>query len=132
MLPAGITCNVDNAYMTLVKRAFAEHAGNDKLFIRFCEAQMLWNRGMAKHLLEYIQRRLGVSVIVLAGTGHAMKPGIPREVLDDAGIEARVILPEDAVFSRDTTSGLRAAQPDATGAPLPRLTEIGPRALSGS
>ncbi len=37
-----------------------------------------------------------------------------------------------ADFSRDTTSGLTAAQPDATGAPLPRLTEIGPRALSGS
>jgi hypothetical protein len=33
-----------------------------------------------------------------------MKPGIPREALDEAGIEARVILPEDAVFSRDTVT----------------------------
>jgi uncharacterized iron-regulated protein len=101
-LPAGVTCNVDSAYMTLVRRTFAEHKGNDKPFISFCEAQMLWNKGMARHLLEYIQRHPGGSVIVLAGTGHAMKPGIPREALDEAGIESKVILPEDNVFSRDT------------------------------
>jgi uncharacterized iron-regulated protein len=100
-LPAGITCNVDNAYLTLVRRAFAEHGGNDKSFIHFCEAQMLWNKGMASCLQEYIQRHPVGSVVILAGTGHAMKPGIPREALDEAGIEAKVILPEDSVFSRD-------------------------------
>lgn len=99
-LPAGITCNVDTAYMALIRRAFAEHAGNGMSFIRFCEAQMLWNKSMAMRLLEYIQLHPGGSVVVLAGTGHAMKPGIPHEVLNEAGIGAKVILPEDDAFSR--------------------------------
>jgi uncharacterized iron-regulated protein len=103
-LPAGITCNVDTTYMVLVKRAFAEHAGNDKSFIHFCEAQMLWNKGMASNLLEYIRTNPGNTVVVLAGKGHAMKPGILHEARDETGIDARVILPEDDVFSRDTVT----------------------------
>jgi uncharacterized iron-regulated protein len=94
-LPADVTCNVDSAYMAMVRRAFAAHSGNEKLFIHFCEAQMLWNKGMARHLLEYIKRRPGGAVVVLAGTGHAMKTGIPLEVREDAGVEGKVILPID-------------------------------------
>ncbi len=37
-----------------------------------------------------------------------------------------------AAFSLATTSGEIAAQLDATGAPLPRRTDRGPRARSGS
>jgi uncharacterized iron-regulated protein len=103
-LPAGITCNVGTAYMELIRRAFAEHAGNDKSFIRFCEAQMLWNKSMAMRLVEYIQRHPGGSVVVLAGTGHAMKPGIPHEAFNADGIEGKVILPEDDAFSHDTVT----------------------------
>jgi uncharacterized iron-regulated protein len=101
-LPSGITCNVDTAYMELIRRAFAEHAENGKSFIRFCEAQMLWNKSMARHLTEYIQLHPGDSVVVLAGTGHSMKSGIPHEALSDAGIEAKVILPVNDAFSSDT------------------------------
>ena len=70
-------------------------------FIRCCEAQMPWNRGTAMRLLEYIQRHPGGSVIILAGTEHALKPGIPGEMLNEAGIEAKVILSENVAFSHD-------------------------------
>jgi uncharacterized iron-regulated protein len=104
-LPAGITCNVDAAYMALMKKVFAEHAeGGDLSLNHFCEAQMLWNKGMAIQLLEYVRRHPGGSVIVLAGTGHAIKQGIPREALNGAGIAAKVIIPEDAEFSHDTVT----------------------------
>ena len=110
-IPAGVTCNVDSAYMTFIRKAFAEHAMGDKLFIHFCEAQMLWNKSMATRLQEYIRRHPGSSVVVLAGIGHAMKPAIPREVHDDAGIDARVILPinnlqDSATVTEDDTDYL--------------------------
>jgi uncharacterized iron-regulated protein len=107
-LPDGITCNVDSAYMALVRRAFAGHVGNDKLFNHFCEAQMLWNKGMAKNLLDYIQQHPGGSVVVLAGSGHAVKPAIPREVQEDAGINSKVILPLDDLLNSDHLSGADA------------------------
>jgi uncharacterized iron-regulated protein len=103
-LPESVTCDVDAAYMSLVRRAFAEHRQGDKLFVRFCEAQMLWNRAMAWRLQEYMGRNPGKTVVVLTGKGHAMKPGIPRELRQEGGVKFRVILPEDEIFRRGTVT----------------------------
>jgi uncharacterized iron-regulated protein len=103
-LPGAVTCNVDAAYMSLVRRAFAEHRQGDKLFVRFCEAQMLWNKAMAWRLVEYMGGNPGRTVIVLTGKGHAMKPGIPREIHREGVPEYRVILPEDEIFKRGSVT----------------------------
>jgi uncharacterized iron-regulated protein len=103
-LPEAITCDVDAAYMALVRRAFAAHGQGDKLFVRFCEAQMLWNKAMAWRLQQYMGRNPGRTVVVLTGKGHAMKPGIPREIPDGETLRYRVILPEDQIFGRATVT----------------------------
>ncbi|HEX9022297.1 MAG TPA: ChaN family lipoprotein [Geobacteraceae bacterium] len=107
-IPAGVTCNVDNAYIAMVRRAFAGHAGNRDLFVHFCEAQMLWNKSMARRLVEYGREHPGRTIVVLAGSGHATRPGIPGEVAAEADPGQRVILPEDAAFNRDTVTAADA------------------------
>ena len=103
-LPEAITCDVDAAYMTLVRRAFAAHGQGDKLFVRFCEAQMIWNKAMAWRLQEYMRGNPGKTVVVITGKGHAMKPGIPREIRNDGSVQYRVILPEDEIFKRGSVT----------------------------
>lgn len=103
-IPGEITCTVDAGYMELIRRAFAEHRLSDETFVRFCEAQLLWNRSMAWHALDYIDRHPGVTMVVLTGKAHAMKPGIPDEAGRMRKIDLRVILPEDRIFSRGNIS----------------------------
>jgi uncharacterized iron-regulated protein len=103
-LPEAITCNVDADYISLVRRAFAEHRQSEELFVRFCEAQMVWNKAMAWRLQEYMGANPGRTVVVLTGKGHAMKPGIAREIQNGGALQYRVILPEDEIFKRGSVT----------------------------
>lgn len=103
-IPAGITCTVDPEYMEFIRKAYAMHSRKDKLFVNFCEAQMLWNKGMGYHLQQYLARNPGRAVVVLLGTGHAMKSGIPEEVFKETGYGYKVILPEMPDLDRQTAS----------------------------
>lgn len=93
-LPSGITCDVDKSYMAFIKRAFAEHAGNEKTFVHFCEAQMLWTKSMAWRLTDFLDKHPRKTVVVLTGAGHAMKRGIPEQVGQSSRYSYKVILPE--------------------------------------
>lgn len=103
-IPGEITCRVDAGYMALIRRAFAEHGLSEESFIRFCEAQLLWNRTMAWNTVDYLGRHHGITMVVLAGKGHAMKPAIPGEIRNISEVKFSVLLPEDEMFSRDRVS----------------------------
>ncbi len=93
-LPPGISCDVDPTYMAFIRRAYAQHArGREKRFINFCEAQMVWDKAMAWHLIEYRKKHPGDTVVVLAGIGHAWKRGIPEQVARMSKIAFRSVLP---------------------------------------
>lgn len=92
-LPAGITCDVDPSYMAFVGRAYAEHTGRNS-FLHFCEAQVLWNRSMARHIVTYLSREPQKSMVVITGSGHAMKRGIPEVVERESGMKYAVVLLE--------------------------------------
>lgn len=93
LLPSEITCDVNPAYMYLLRQAFTNHAKDDKAFVHFCEAQVLWNRHMAKRMKTFQQENPGHVMVALVGTGHALKIGAPGEMgIDASGY--RVILPE--------------------------------------
>ncbi|MEJ2683781.1 MAG: ChaN family lipoprotein [Candidatus Sulfobium sp.] len=94
-LPPGITCSVDQKYMDFIRRAYAAHGIPEKDFDHFCEAQILWDKTMAWHTVKYLEKHPDRTVIVLSGTGHAWKSGIPQQVKDlSEGIPYRVILPD--------------------------------------
>ncbi len=96
-LPPGISCSVDEKYMAFIRRAYAAHGIPEKGFDHFCEAQVLWDKTMAWHAVKYLEKHPDRKVIVLTGTGHAWKSGIPQQVSNMwGGLSYRVILPEVA------------------------------------
>jgi uncharacterized iron-regulated protein len=51
---------------------------------------------MARNLVDFLQENPDYRVIVLAGSAHAWKFGIPTRMLEKADISYRVVLPEVA------------------------------------
>lgn len=93
----GVSCDVDEEYMELMKLALQMHGSHDETsrFTNFCEAQMVWDTTMAHTLLEYSESNRDHRIVVLAGNIHAWKHGIPEQVRrKDPSILFRVILPE--------------------------------------
>jgi uncharacterized iron-regulated protein len=94
-LPPETGCVVNEAYMKFIRRAYAMHGHGDKQFLYFCEAQLLWNQGMAHNLLTFLKKNPDKTVIVLTGNGHAWKMGIPEQVHNmSEKTSYRVILPQ--------------------------------------
>lgn len=94
MLP-GVKCDVDKTYEDFIKRAMEEHASKEGSFKNFCEAQMVWDTAMARNSIEYIHKNPETKLIVLAGSGHSWKRGIPNQMKrQNAALSTVVILPE--------------------------------------
>jgi uncharacterized iron-regulated protein len=93
LLPRGISCNVDATYREFIRKAYSGHAHHDHLFDHFCEAQMVWDKSMAWHLVQYLKKNPEKTVVVLAGVGHAWKRGIPEQVAQESAFTYRVVLP---------------------------------------
>jgi uncharacterized iron-regulated protein len=93
-LPRGITCDVDPTYMEFIRKAYAGH--NPKVnnqFQNFCEAQMVWDKSMAEHLIGYRKQHPLQTVVVLAGIGHAWKRGIPEQLARESRFTVKSVLP---------------------------------------
>ena len=90
----GVTCTVDPAYRSFIRRTLGAHVHEGASFENFCEAQMTWDTAMAQKLAEYLQEHPDTIVVVLAGSGHAWKYGIPEQMRRRAAIDFRVLLPE--------------------------------------
>lgn len=92
-LPTGISCNVDATYMEFIRRAYTDHSLQERQFVNFCEAQMVWDKSMARHLVDYLKKNRGRTVVVLAGVGHAWKRGMPEQIAIESKHTYCVILP---------------------------------------
>ena len=93
-LPPGISCDIDEGYMNFIQRVYRAHQIEGKSFVHFCEAQMVWDKTMAWNLVEFLRKDPQRTVIVLAGTGHSWKKGIPEQIERLSGPSYTVILPE--------------------------------------
>lgn len=93
-LPGEVSCDSGDPYTGLIQRAYAGHSGGSAPFAYFCEAQTLWNKGMALNLKSYLDKHPGKTVVVLAGAGHAMKQGIPGHMAKYGDYFCQVILPD--------------------------------------
>lgn len=96
-----VQCIVDPEYGDFIRRAMGGHGGHGQQYLFFCEAQMLWDTMMARNLVDFLKQNPQHRVVVLAGSGHAWKFGIPRQLLEQMEITYRVVLPEiDSRVSR--------------------------------
>lgn len=99
-LPQGVTCDVTPPYENFIKRVFGWHGKKNGSFTNFCEAQVLWDTGMAINLLKFHDQNPDTKLVVLAGDGHAWKPGIPRQISLRKDLPMVVFLPETAKLHR--------------------------------
>lgn len=90
----GVRCDVDAKYEEFIRRALGAHGEHGPSFTHFCEAQMVWDTAMAWNLLNYLGDNPDSTVIVLAGSGHSWKRGIPEQVRLNSDVTFKVVLPE--------------------------------------
>ena len=90
----GVSCSVDKEYEAFIRKALEMHEGGAKNFRYFCEAQMVWDTTMAWKVTQFLRTNPESTMIVLAGTSHAWKKGIPEQVRRQAALPFRTILPE--------------------------------------
>ena len=95
-LPPGLTCTVDEAYRSFIRRTYSEHAhASGRSFDHFCEAQMVWDTAMAIYALDYLDKNPGSRIVILAGSAHAWKCSIPRQIATmRPDVTVSVILPD--------------------------------------
>jgi len=75
-----VECKVDPDYMAFIRKAYGAHAHGKLDFSNFCEAQLVWDKAMAIHALRYLESNPDSTMVILAGTGHAWKKGIPEQL----------------------------------------------------
>jgi uncharacterized iron-regulated protein len=94
-LPPGITCTLDESYRSFIRKTFTEHAhASGRSFDHFCEAQMVWDTAMAIYAIDYLDKNPGSKMVILAGSVHAWKWAIPRQIATmRPDVTVSVILP---------------------------------------
>jgi uncharacterized iron-regulated protein len=101
-LPAGLDLGVSDAYIDFIRSSYPSHGRNGEAFRFICEAQMLRNRVMARHISDYLLRNPERVMVVIAGGGHARhKGGIPEEL---AQIPSKIVLPPILGLNADTVT----------------------------
>lgn len=89
-----VVCRVDSEYLEFIRKAFGEHGHSGRNFEYFCEAQLVWDTAMAIHALEFLGGHPDKTAVLLAGSGHARKGGIPRRIKERSDLPFLVMLPE--------------------------------------
>jgi uncharacterized iron-regulated protein len=92
----GLTsCEIPDRYEDLLRRVLGEKAkASPQGFENFCQAQLVWDHAMARAIAGYVAANPGRTLVVLCGTFHAWRHGIPQQIERvSAGIPLRIILP---------------------------------------
>lgn len=93
-LPSDVTCDSADPYTGVIQRHYVGHSAGSASFAFFCEAQTLWNRGMALFLTNYLDKHPERTAVVLVGGAHAMKQGIPGQMKRYGDYSYQVVLPD--------------------------------------
>lgn len=93
-LPPDITFDIDDRHLKHMKKIYEAHGKGDSTFDNFNQAQLVWDKTMAYHLMNFLKKNPGTIIVVLAGTDHAMKIGVPEQIRRQSAYRSTVILPE--------------------------------------
>jgi uncharacterized iron-regulated protein len=107
---AGVSCDVNQRYQDYLRKTLGVHPAGTETFRFFCEAQLVWDAMMARNLLEWQQQHQEMVVVVLAGSGHSWRYGIPEQLQRRANLTYRVLLPE--IIGRSDRTNTTSAEAD--------------------
>ena len=99
-----VSCNVDEIYQDFIRRAMGVTHNHGADFEYFCEAQLVWDTAMAWHAVQFLKEHSDYTIVILAGSGHAWKRGIPEQVRRQSNLTFRVILPEMPRLDRESVT----------------------------
>jgi len=99
-----VQCDVDAVYKEFIRRALGDRDKAEMTFQNFCEAQLLWDSAMAWHLERFLKENPDHTVVVLAGSAHSWKRGIPEQIRRRTDLAFRVILPETERLDRTSAT----------------------------
>lgn len=98
----GIVCDVTQAYRDFVQSAYGAHAHGGMKFEQFCEAQLVWDSVMAMNAIDYLKKNDERIMVVVAGSGHTHKLGIPTQLAKRSALPYIVVLPETkGIYEKD-------------------------------
>lgn len=92
------------SYMRAISMQVFKNTPPEKLLARLSEAQALRNNGMAWNVAKYRRKHQADKVVVLAGTWHAVKNGVPESLSAYDKLTYKVILPELPEFNRENAT----------------------------
>lgn len=90
----GIVCDVTPEYRNFIQRAYGAHGHSRMKFEQFCEAQLVWDSVMALNAIDYLKQNDERIMVIVAGSGHAHKLGIPTQLAKRSTLPYIVVLPE--------------------------------------
>ncbi len=102
-LPPNVTCQIDRRYMELLRSIFSHKGEVNKNFNNFCEAQVLWDQAMAFYIDRYLKKNPNYKLVVLSGTFHSWKYGIPKQVQRFGNYKVFSVIQDNPFFDRDVT-----------------------------
>ena len=83
---------LDNMRIILFTIVWSTLQAASKIWYRY-EAQLVWDKVMAINALAYLKAHPHVSMVLLTGTGHAWKRGIPEQIRQRSPLPYTVIFP---------------------------------------
>lgn len=102
-LPPNVSCQIDKKYIDLLKSVFGHKSESNKNFNNFCEAQVLWDQAMAFYIDRFLKSNSEYKMVVLAGTIHSWKYGIPKQIQKYGKYKILTIIQENPFLQRDIT-----------------------------
>jgi len=96
-MPPHITWTLNTHQTEYLKRIFTQVFGNRSKavsFANFCDAQALRNNGMAWNISKFKEKFPKNKIVVITGTWHAIKNGVPEQLKLYGNLSHKVILPE--------------------------------------
>jgi len=110
-IPPNISWTLNAPQAEYLRMIFTQVFGNKhqgKRFSYFCEAQALRNNAMAWNISKYTKKHPKKKMVVLAGTWHAVKNGIPEQLAHYDSLTYKVILPELPEFNTENATSREA------------------------
>ena len=101
-IPPHVSWKLNPFQTEYLKRIFAQVFGHNPKqlsFANFCEAQALRNDGMAWNITKYRKKYPKSKIVVITGTWHAVKSGVPEQLKQCDSLSSTVILPELPEFN---------------------------------
>jgi uncharacterized iron-regulated protein len=89
------SCEIPDRYEDLLRRVLGGKAGGSpRSFDNFCQAQLVWDYAMASAIAGSVAANPDRTLVVLCGTFHAWRHGIPQQLERiSPGLSHRIILP---------------------------------------